>query len=60
MVEETVEDEYSTNTLEELEEMLQKAVENEEYEKASRIRDEINKKKERLTYNYNDLIVIGC
>jgi len=44
-LEETLEDEYSTNTLEELEEMLQKAVENEEYEKASRIRDEINKKK---------------
>jgi len=36
---------YDTNTLEELEEMLQKAVEKEEYEKASQIRDEINKRK---------------
>jgi bifunctional DNase/RNase len=36
---------YDNNTLEELEEMLQKAVENEEYEKASQIRDEINKRK---------------
>jgi bifunctional DNase/RNase len=37
--------EYMDHTLEELEEMLQKAVDNEEYEKASQIRDEINKKK---------------
>lgn len=37
--------EYMDHTLEELEEMLQKAVDNEEYEKASKIRDEINKKK---------------
>lgn len=36
---------YDTNTLEELEDMLQKAVENEDYEKASQIRDEINKRK---------------
>jgi len=36
---------YDTNTLEELEEMLKKAVEKEEYEKASQIRDEINKRK---------------
>lgn len=32
-------------TLEELERMLQKAIENEEYEKASAIRDEINRRK---------------
>lgn len=37
--------EYMDHPLEELEEMLQKAVDNEEYEKASKIRDEINKKK---------------
>lgn len=36
--------EFLTSTLGELEEMLQKAVENEEYEKASRIRDEINRR----------------
>lgn len=33
------------NTLEDLEEQLQDALNNEDYEKASRIRDEINKKK---------------
>jgi bifunctional DNase/RNase len=38
-------DEYGEHSLEELEEMLQKAIESEEYEKASRIRDEINKRK---------------
>ena len=43
--EETSSGPYDTNTLEELEEMLQKAIENEEYEKASQIRDEINKRK---------------
>ncbi len=43
-VEETDGGEYSTNTLEELEEMLKKAVDNEEYEKASKIRDEIKKR----------------
>lgn len=37
--------EYSSNTLEELEKMLQEAVEKEEYEKASKIRDEINRRK---------------
>ncbi|MBW6459040.1 MAG: UvrB/UvrC motif-containing protein, partial [Bacteroidales bacterium] len=31
----------------ELEEMLQKAVDNEEYERASMIRDEISKRKKR-------------
>jgi len=31
--------------MEELEEMLQKAIGNEEYEKASKIRDEITKRK---------------
>jgi len=45
IVEEPTSGEYTTNTLEELEEMLQKAVGNEEYEKASKIRDEINKRK---------------
>lgn len=37
--------EVAHNTLEELEQMLQKAVDNEEYEKASKIRDEINRRK---------------
>lgn len=36
---------YTSKSIEELEEMLQKAVENEEYENASRLRDEINKRK---------------
>lgn len=36
---------FETNSIEELEDMLQKAIENEEYEKASQIRDEINKRK---------------
>ncbi len=36
---------YAENTLEELKELLQLAVENEEYEKASKIRDELNKRK---------------
>jgi bifunctional DNase/RNase len=50
--EETSEDEsvtevtsYSDHTLEDLNQMLQSAVENEEYEKAVRIRDEIKKRK---------------
>jgi len=38
-------DEFTANTMEELEEMLQKAIGNEEYEKASKIRDEITKRK---------------
>lgn len=37
--------EYSSMELDELNELLQKAVENEEYEKASNIRDEINRRK---------------
>ena len=36
--------EFSTNTITELEEMLQTAVDKEEYEKASKIRDEINRR----------------
>jgi bifunctional DNase/RNase len=38
--------EFSKLSLEELKEILQKAIEKEEYEKASSIRDEINKRKE--------------
>ena len=38
-------EEYNDNSLEDLEEMLQKAIDNEDYEKASRLRDEINKRK---------------
>lgn len=37
-------DEWEDYTLEELEELLQVAVDNEEYERASQIRDEINKR----------------
>jgi len=36
---------FADATLEELNEMLQGAIENEEYEKASKIRDELNKRK---------------
>jgi bifunctional DNase/RNase len=36
---------FAENTITELQEMLQLAVENEEYEKASKIRDELNKRK---------------
>ena len=43
----TREEGYEEYTLVELEEMLQKAVENEEYERASMIRDEISKRKKR-------------
>jgi bifunctional DNase/RNase len=39
---------YEDYLLEELEEMLQKAIEEENYEEASRIRDEIKRRKERL------------
>jgi protein-arginine kinase activator protein McsA len=39
------ESEYTKLGLEELKELLQKAIEKEEYEKASSIRDEINKRK---------------
>ena len=37
--------EFSEYALAELQQMLQAAIDNEEYEKASRIRDEINKRK---------------
>ncbi len=40
--EESRSDEFSEYNLDELKEMLQKAIDNEEYEKASSIRDEIN------------------
>jgi hypothetical protein len=40
-------DEYGSYSMDELNVMLQKAVENEEYEKASRIRDEINNRNEK-------------
>jgi len=39
---------YEDYLLEELEEMLKKAVAEEKYEEASRLRDEINKRKEKL------------
>ena len=42
--ESTQENDYEDHTLEELQELLNKAVENEEYEKASLIRDEIKKR----------------
>ena len=44
LVEEVGAGEYSTLDTEELNEMLKKAIENEDYEKASNIRDEINKR----------------
>lgn len=37
-------DEYGSNTMDDLNEKLKHAIDNEEYEKASRIRDEINKR----------------
>lgn len=37
-------DEYGTNTMDDLNEKLKHAIDNEEYEKASKIRDEINKR----------------
>jgi uncharacterized protein len=43
--EEEVENEFTMMSSEELEEELQKAVDNEEYERASLIRDELNKRK---------------
>lgn len=45
VLEESSSDEYSSYELDELKKMLDKAIEQEEYEKASRIRDEITKKK---------------
>jgi bifunctional DNase/RNase len=38
---------FEQHSDEELKELLQKSIENEEYEKASRIRDEINRRKEK-------------
>ncbi len=46
--EETRKDPYARHTLHELEELIQKAIENEEYEKASQIRDEIKTRKKKL------------
>jgi len=46
-VEEQSESNYDQYTLNELDELLQKAVEKEDYEKASMIRDEISKRKEK-------------
>jgi protein-arginine kinase activator protein McsA len=43
--EETPSSEYADFTLDELEDSLKKAVDNEEYEKASKIRDEIESRK---------------
>ncbi len=44
-MEQTSESEFKSSTLKELKELLKKAVENEEYERASKLRDEINKRK---------------
>jgi len=38
---------YEKYTIKELQKLLQKSIENEEYEKASQIRDEINRRKEK-------------
>jgi protein-arginine kinase activator protein McsA len=46
-VEEAPEPVFEEHTLSELEEMLEKAVEQEDYEKASLIRDEIRKRKKK-------------
>jgi bifunctional DNase/RNase len=43
----TEEDEFSAFLADELEDMLQKSIENEEYEKASRIRDELKKRRKK-------------
>jgi uncharacterized protein len=43
----TEEDEFTEYLANELEDMLQKAIENEEYEKASRIRDELSKRRDK-------------
>jgi len=40
----SLEDDYKTNTLEELHNLLDEAVNNEDYEKAAKIRDEISKR----------------
>jgi hypothetical protein len=39
-----VKHEFTTQPLNELKELLQAAIDNEEYEKASRIRDELNRR----------------
>ena len=44
-IDEPLSNEYADYTLDELEESLKKAIENEEYEKASKIRDEIDSRK---------------
>ncbi len=44
---EEIENELTENSLSELEDLLKKAVENEDYERASLIRDEIKKKKKK-------------
>ncbi len=44
----TTDDAYENYLLEELEDLLKKAIEEENYEEASRIRDEIKKRKEKL------------
>ena len=44
---ETVKNDYGQFSIAELKELLQKAVDKEEYEKASKIRDEINRRKEK-------------
>ena len=38
---------YEKYTIKELQKFLQKSIDNEEYEKASQIRDEINRRKEK-------------
>jgi len=43
----TPEEDFASNSVAELKQLLKKAVENEEYEKASAIRDEINKRKRK-------------
>jgi bifunctional DNase/RNase len=44
---ETVKNDYGQYPIAELKELLQKAVDKEDYEKASKIRDEINRRKEK-------------
>ncbi len=44
-LEQALESSYENHSIEELERMMQTAIENEEYEKAAQIRDEINRRK---------------